>query len=440
MNPQTSQEPHCPGYTLRTHQPGDIGWIIHRHAILYEKEYGWGAKMEALVCKVGAEFLDNYNASTDRCWIAELNDEFLGFIVLVRDRELVNTAKLRLLLVEPSVRGLGLGRALIEQCTRGMLEGFGFGRRMCLFRLGGCIRRRGIGLLVLRIMAFLGRGILGSVGSWFSEGISVSEKGRYLSSLLFTFVVGDEKKEITVYSAAFSGLSQSLYILINGDMIEAKTSRVDWPEVDVDTFTRLCEFAYCRNYTPPSFRLIDGMPPRSNAKQHEYKTRPPKNGHREIPYKTGSVWTKQLNNVFTESLVVPNPQSDDFDPTFTSPQNTGPYEDFTPVFLKQAQLYVIADIYGIERLRQRVLFKLYQTLRTFKLYDMGVSSIIGFLQFVYLNTPPNHNGKLDALMNLATRYIVSVLGQIGGNERFQELLEVGGPFVSDFWNIIWSVA
>ncbi|KAJ5976845.1 hypothetical protein N7501_000187 [Penicillium viridicatum] len=263
---------------------------------------------------------------------------------------------------------------------------------------------------------------------------------RYLSSPLFTFVVGDEKKEITVHSAAFAGLSQSLYVLINGDMIEAKTSRVEWPEVDVDTFTRLCEFAYCRNYTPPSFRLIDGMPPRSNAKQHEYKTRPPKNGYREMPYKAGSVWTKQLNNAFTESLVVPSPQSDDFDPTFTPPQNTGPYEDFSPVFLKQAQLYVIADIYGIERLRQRVLFKLYQTLRTFKLYDTGVSSIIGFLQFVYLNTPPNHNGKLDALRNLITRYIVSVLGQIGGNECFQQLLEEGGPFISDFWNIIWSVA
>ncbi|KAJ5401013.1 Acyl-CoA N-acyltransferase [Penicillium sp. CMV-2018d] len=80
MNPETPQEPQCPGYTLRTHRPGDIGWIIHRHATLYKKEYGWGTKMEALVCKVGAEFLDNYGASTDRCWIAERNDEFLGCI------------------------------------------------------------------------------------------------------------------------------------------------------------------------------------------------------------------------------------------------------------------------------------------------------------------------------------------------------------------------
>jgi GNAT superfamily N-acetyltransferase len=120
MNLQTPQEPQSPAYTIRTHRPGDIGWIIHRHGVLYEKEYGWGTKMEALVSKIGAEFLDNYDAAADRCWVAERNDEFLGCILLIRDTDpdVINTAKLRLLLVEPSARGLGLGRALIEQCTR----------------------------------------------------------------------------------------------------------------------------------------------------------------------------------------------------------------------------------------------------------------------------------------------------------------------------------
>ncbi|KAJ5788689.1 Acyl-CoA N-acyltransferase [Penicillium paradoxum] len=116
MNP-TIPSPSSP-YTLRTHRPGDIGWIIHRHATLYEAEQGWGTKMESLVSKVGHEFLDNYDASCERCWIAERNDEFLGCIVLMRDRDAAQTAKLRLLLVEPSARGLGLGKALIEQCTR----------------------------------------------------------------------------------------------------------------------------------------------------------------------------------------------------------------------------------------------------------------------------------------------------------------------------------
>lgn len=117
-SPNHQNKPQCPGYTLRTHQPGDMGWIIHRHAVLYEAEQGWGTKMEALVSQISHEFLNNYDASRERCWIAERNNEFLGCIVLMRDRKAVQTAKLRLLLVEPSARGLGLGRALIEQCTR----------------------------------------------------------------------------------------------------------------------------------------------------------------------------------------------------------------------------------------------------------------------------------------------------------------------------------
>jgi hypothetical protein len=137
--------------------------------------------------------------------------------------------------------------------------------------------------------------------------------------------------------------------------------------------------------------------------------------------------------------VVPSPQSGDLDYTFTAPENTGSWEDFTPVFLEQARLYVLADKYGIEPLCHMVLSKLHQTLKSFKLYETGVGGIIEFVRFVYLNTPPTYGHKVDSLRTFVTRYIVSVLGQIGENECFQELLEEGGPFVSDFWHIIWSV-
>lgn len=103
-------------YTLRTHRPGDIGWIIHRHATYYDKEHDWGLKMEGLAAQVGADFLANYNPSNDRCWIAERNDEFLGCVILVKDRDEPNTAKLRMFLVEPGARGLGLGQTLVQQC------------------------------------------------------------------------------------------------------------------------------------------------------------------------------------------------------------------------------------------------------------------------------------------------------------------------------------
>ena len=312
--------------------------------------------------------------------------------------------------------------------------------------------------------------------SWFR-----SNARRCLSSPLFTFTVGTNKKELIVHSSALAGLSPTLNALMNGEMVEAKTRHVIWPDVDEDTFARLCEFAYLRNYTPPSFRLINGKSPPTGvmeaAKERNRRKKPrnlnwdawaepfpepavepepelePKSevapdevpthedafcNNPEIPYRERSVWSGQLRDAFVRSHVVPTLQNDGVDLTFAPPKNTGSWEDFTPVFLEQARLYVLADKYGIESLCQLVLFKLYSTLKGFKLYDTGLSAIIEFVRFVYLNTPENNGSKVDALRNLVIRYVVSVLGQIGEMECFQELLEEGGPFVSDLWHIIWS--
>jgi GNAT superfamily N-acetyltransferase len=101
---------------LRNHRIGDIGWIIHRHAVLYAEEYGWNEQFEALVGEVASKFLNEHDPAKERCWIAELDGEFAGSIFLVQDPDRENTAKLRLLLVEPKARGMGLGRTLIQEC------------------------------------------------------------------------------------------------------------------------------------------------------------------------------------------------------------------------------------------------------------------------------------------------------------------------------------
>jgi DNA-binding MarR family transcriptional regulator/GNAT superfamily N-acetyltransferase len=101
---------------LRPPKPGDYGWIVKRHAEIYAKEYGWTEPFEGLCAQIVADFANNHDPKCERCWIAEVDGEPIGTVMIVRDSPEV--ARLRLLLVEPHARGLGIGARLVDECIR----------------------------------------------------------------------------------------------------------------------------------------------------------------------------------------------------------------------------------------------------------------------------------------------------------------------------------
>ncbi|HWM29904.1 MAG TPA: bifunctional helix-turn-helix transcriptional regulator/GNAT family N-acetyltransferase [Woeseiaceae bacterium] len=101
---------------FRSHQPGDIGWITHRQAVLYNREYGWDETYEALVAEILAAFVRNFDPQRERSWVVEREGEVVGCVFVMRKSDEI--AQLRLLYVEPSARGLGIGGRLVDECIR----------------------------------------------------------------------------------------------------------------------------------------------------------------------------------------------------------------------------------------------------------------------------------------------------------------------------------
>ncbi|GLK10074.1 bifunctional helix-turn-helix transcriptional regulator/GNAT family N-acetyltransferase [Streptosporangium carneum] len=103
-------------YVIRPPRPGDLGWVVHRHGVLYSQEYGWGQDFEAMVARIVADYADDHDPLREAGWIAEVDGAQAGCVFCVRRDD--ETAQLRMLLVEPSARGMGIGGRLVEECLR----------------------------------------------------------------------------------------------------------------------------------------------------------------------------------------------------------------------------------------------------------------------------------------------------------------------------------
>ncbi|WP_416898246.1 MAG: GNAT family N-acetyltransferase [Minwuia sp.] len=101
-----------PPFILRPHRPGDIGWVISRHGALYAEEYGWDITFEAMVAEIAGRFITEFQPGWEHCWIAERHGQNVGSVFVVKESDEV--AKLRMLIVEPSARGLKIGETLVD--------------------------------------------------------------------------------------------------------------------------------------------------------------------------------------------------------------------------------------------------------------------------------------------------------------------------------------
>jgi DNA-binding MarR family transcriptional regulator/GNAT superfamily N-acetyltransferase len=114
LSPPATDTARPPMIVLRPHRAGDMGWVTSANGALYAREYGWDLTYEALVAKITAEFLESFDAKRERCWIAEMDGERVGSVFCVRKTDEI--AKLRLLIIDPKARGLGLGKRLVAEC------------------------------------------------------------------------------------------------------------------------------------------------------------------------------------------------------------------------------------------------------------------------------------------------------------------------------------
>ncbi|PYH85258.1 hypothetical protein BO82DRAFT_398688 [Aspergillus uvarum CBS 121591] len=328
---------------------------------------------------------------------------------------------------------------------------------------------------------------------------------KIISSRLFTFAVGAEGKRITVHSEVLASVSSELGNLLNARLVIEGLSALDWPDVEEGTFIRLCEYAYVGDYTPPPNIIRVPQPSdttnQSPSEAHANPFTPVLSSDRKRIYSkswrpkassfaprlssvrnkiSGQSWRPPAPpNTLDRSVSQPDTGSEAvardlpwiFNPSSTrdafkhlhsslTTKQSQAYEagkqayaprkiplhrrtTRTPDLLAHVKLYVLADQYGIARLRDLVLGKLATTLEDFELFEDHVHNLIEVVRISYLHTLPRDDER-SCLRNLLVTYVFSRLKQLSESAEFQQLGREGGQFTVDVrqkrynWRLRWG--
>lgn len=289
-----------------------------------------------------------------------------------------------------------------------------------------------------------------------------------------------------IHANAVAALSSTLNNLINGGMAESQENRVVWEDVRVDTFLLFIQFAYQGQYTSPSHTIDEDQSETTDMEmpRHQYSSED-LNQHSESSrterfYLSSRTSHQERNEWLNQSDLLPSlePLSLSLDGTLSRKSkkptkkasisdstpttfegldypdpvpgisakdglqfrgNKGATEDYRPVFLGHARLYALAEKYGVETLKMLTLHRLFATLLLYKIYLRRVGDIIELIQYAYSDeNTPDHEDKTDELRKLVLQYVASKVKVIGQSRRFATFLEEGGPFLRDFWPLIWK--
>ncbi|KAF9698791.1 hypothetical protein EKO04_003048 [Ascochyta lentis] len=303
-----------------------------------------------------------------------------------------------------------------------------------------------------------------------------------IQSDLFTFYIGEQEKSFVVHSKAVAATSRYFDRLVNGGLSEAQSRSAKLVDIDPDTFIRFLEYAYRGDYTTPSCTEEANTAMENGSKSSEVNTNAIQNdeyissdddsAHLSAGASTSTVtagtWGGGWSNpnsapsaysaygaVASPKKLKPKSKStkkeqrnsrakfDKREYTYTGDNlisirpNTSARQNFTPVFLAHAQLYTLADMRMVYPLKDLVLHRLHKTLVGFELYPERLGDVVELAKYAYEHGEDRAvDGRIDALRDMIVNYIACEMKVLGKHAEFRNLMDGGGEFAGDFWDIV----